>query len=531
MHYIQKLTYTIVLAAALCPPIRGTDLLPPNQIQTPNGILEGVISVDGQVRSFKGIPYAAPPVGNLRWKPPQPAANWSGVRHASDFGAHCMQGNVFGDMKFRDNGPSEDCLSLNVWAPAKPVQPRLPVMVWIYGGGFVAGGTSEPRQDGGNLTKKGVLVVSMNYRLGVFGFLAHPELTKESAHNASGNYGLLDQVAALQWVHDNIALFGGDPGNVTIFGESAGSFSVSAQVASPLAQGLFQKAIGESGSLLGDSLAPLTLANAETQGTTFANAAGATSLEALRAKSADELLQTQSKDRDLQYSAVVDGYFLPGSIFSIYASGHQSHVPLLAGWNADEGGYQMIFQKDDPTAANYATHVNTMWGDKADAFLKVYSGATDAEAKRAASDYGGDKFIAHSTWKWMELHRATFHSPVYRYEFDQAPPGQTRGAYHSAEIEFVFSMLPSKAYPWRPEDYRLANMMSNYWTNFAKTGNPNGPGMPQWPAYTEAAHNPVLHLSTTPHAEPDTHRARYEFLDSMSPNRAATADSQNSASH
>ncbi len=215
---------------------------------TSDGVLEGVVSADGKVRAFKGIPFAAPPVGPLRWKAPQPVVPWTGVRKAAEFGPRAMQARVYGDMIFRDEGPSEDCLYLNLWMPANPSTPKLPVMVWIHGGGFVAGASSEPRQEGVNLCKKGVMVVSMNYRMGIFGFFAHPELTKESGHESSGNYGLMDQVAALQWVKQNIAAFGGDPDNVTIFGESAGSFSVSALMASPLSQGLFQRAIGESGA-------------------------------------------------------------------------------------------------------------------------------------------------------------------------------------------------------------------------------------------------------------------------------------------
>src|ERR1035438_4871955 len=236
-----------LLLGMLLPPLGLRAQLRYVEQRTANGVLEGGVSADGKVRPFKGIPYAAPPVGPLRWKAPLPAAAWTGVRPATEYGARCMQAPIYPGMIFHDAGPSEDCLYLNLWMPATPVQPKLPVMVWIYGGGFAAGATSEPRQDGGNLSKKGVLVVSMNYRLGIFGFFSHPALARESGHNAAGNYGLLDQVAALKWVKDNIADFGGDPGNVTIFGESAGSFSVSALMASPLSQGLFRRAIGESG--------------------------------------------------------------------------------------------------------------------------------------------------------------------------------------------------------------------------------------------------------------------------------------------
>src|SRR5271154_4177367 len=255
------------------------------QQRTADGVLEGVLSADGTVRIFKGIPFAAPPVGPLRWKPPQAPAPWAGVRKAVEFGPRCMQGGIYDDMIFRDAGPSEDCLYLNLWMPANPAPGRLPVMVWIHGGGFAAGASSEPRQDGGKLSKLGVLIVSLNYRLGIFGFFAHPELSKESGHNASGNYGLLDQVAALEWVKKNIATFGGDPDNVTIFGESAGSFSVSTLMASPLAQGLFRRAIGESGALFGGRRPVQSLAEAEAAGVKFSEAAlGTSSLAALRAK-------------------------------------------------------------------------------------------------------------------------------------------------------------------------------------------------------------------------------------------------------
>ncbi len=268
----------------------------PEIVVIDSGQVQGTVSADSKVRMFRGIPFAAPPVGPLRWKAPQPVAKWDGVRQATEFGSRCMQARIYGDMIFRDSGPSEDCLYLNVWAPAAPSPGHLPVMVWIYGGGFTAGSASEPRQDGENLAKKGVVLVSMNYRLGVFGFFSHPDLTKESGHNASGNYGLMDQMAALEWVRRNIAAFGGDPDNVTIFGESAGSFSVSALMASPLAQGLFQKAIGESGAFFGATLSLKPLAAAEAADQTFADSLGAHSLEALRALAR----RPSSRRRDLE---------------------------------------------------------------------------------------------------------------------------------------------------------------------------------------------------------------------------------------
>ena len=303
-------------------------------------------------------------------------------------------------------------------------------MVWIYGGGFAAGSASEPRQDGENLAKKGVVVVSFNYRLGVFGFFSHPGLTQESAHHASGNYGLLDQVAALAWVRRNIAAFGGDPSKVTIFGESAGSFSVSALMASPLSQGLFERAIGESGAFFGTTLRSKPLAASEEAGQKFADSLGAGSLDALRAKPADELLRAALKPpRRVRFAPNIDGYFLPDDPAAIYARGKESHVPLLAGWNADEGSYRSIFGKTEPTAANFVERVRAIFGDQADAILKLYPAETDDQAKRAAQDLAGDRFIAYSTWKWIEMQAATGGSAVYRYEFDDAPPrrdGQPR---------------------------------------------------------------------------------------------------------
>jgi para-nitrobenzyl esterase len=486
-----------------------------------DGVLEGVVSADGKVRTFKGIPFAAPPVGALRWKPPQPVQPWSGVRPATEFGPRPMQGRIYDDMVFYDSGPSEDCLYLNVWIPEGQPQKKLPVMVWIFGGGFMAGGTSEARQDGGNLCKEGVIVVSMGYRLGVFGFFAHPELTRESPDHASGNYGLMDQIAALAWVHKNIAAFGGDPENVTVFGESAGSFSVSAVMASPSAKGLIQKAIGESGAVFGRTLPMKPLAEAEKNGVAFAESAfGTSSLEALRNKSAQELLDATLKQPRPRFGLIVDGHTIPDDSVAIYSSGRQAHVPLLAGWNRDEGGYRGFFGKDEPTLANYEAHAQARFGDQAPKFLSVYSAKTDAEARRAAADFSGDEFIGYGTWKWMELHRKTGGSPVYRYRFDQtlplapdAKPGAEPVAPHASEIEYVFRVLPSRHLPWQDEHRQVSELMASYWTNFAKTGNPNGPGLPEWPQYETGTGNPVMHLKADAAASPDAHRARYEFLD------------------
>lgn len=503
------------------------------QVRTDSGAVEGSSSADGKVQIFKGIPYAAPPVGPLRWKEPQPATPWDGTRKATEFGARCMQANIFGDMVFRDNSMSEDCLNLNVWTPKASAGANLPVMVWIYGGGFQAGATSEARQDGENLAHKGVVVVSMNYRLGIFGFFSHPDLTKESPHHASGNYGLLDQAAALLWVHKNIAAFGGDPSNVTIFGESAGSFSVCAQMASPLSKNLIAKAIGESGAFFGRSLRAKPLSESEKDGAKFAEANNSATLEQLRGMPAQQLLEAATKDRNaFRFNANIDGYFFPESPSDIYAKGAQAHIPLLAGWNHDEGNYHGFFGQDAPTKDNYAKKVSTTFGDKAPEILKAFPGASDEQAKTSADLLATANFIGYGTWKWLQLQIKLGSVPVYRYEFDQAPPippdgpaaaaGDPPRAYHSAEIEYVFEALDSKTtmdgkkVSWRPEDRELSDQMSSYWTNFAKKGDPNGPGLPQWPKCDAKDGYMTMHLVAKPQARADQQAEQYALLDKLS---------------
>jgi para-nitrobenzyl esterase len=490
------------------------------QVKTAAGTVEG--KDDGTVRSFLGIPYAAPPVGDMRWKAPVPAAKWDGVRKATEFGSHCLQGNVYGDMVFRDAGGSEDCLSLNIWIPSKASSKKLPVMVWIYGGGFVSGSTSESRQDGSHLAQKGVIVVSMNYRVGVFGFMVHPELAKESGRNSSGNYGLLDQLLALHWVHDNIAAFGGDPGNVTIFGESAGSFSVSSQMASPLAKGLFQKAIGESGAAFSKSgLQYEALAIREEKDTNkVKEKLGVSTLAELRALPAQKFLDTFGAGPEaFDFGPNIDGYFLPESVDSIFAAGKQNDVSLLAGWNHDEDSFAIAFNPQKPTADSFKAVAQKDFGDKSAEFLKLYPIDTDEHVMRSAIDYASDSFISFSTWAWLEAQSKTGHKPVYRYRFDLAPPSSDPkapklGAYHSAEIEYVFGQLDSKAgVPWRPEDRALSEQMQQYWSNFAKNGDPNGPALPKWPKYLSQDGWPLMILGAKSAAQKDELRDRYLFLE------------------
>jgi para-nitrobenzyl esterase len=493
--------------------------LPPNQVRTANGIVEGTAAATAGVQSFLGIPYAAPPVGDLRWAPPQPAEPWDGVREATSFGDRCIQTNPFPDMLFQSPRESEDCLSLSVWTTAAGSgEAMLPVMVWIHGGGFFSGAGDEKRHDGSALASKGVVLVHLNYRLGVMGFLAHPELTAESPYGASGNYGLMDQVAALEWVRNNIRAFGGDPGNVTIFGESAGSFAVSALMVSPLAEGLFHKAIGESGAFLGNrSLAMVTLADAEANGTRFMEGAGAASLAELRAVPPADLIVTVG-NQSTRFSAIVDGHVITEDPWDTYANGGQHHVPLLAGWNSAES-------KRPPIApAAFLEHLRNTFPDDFEAARTVYPAGDDREARLSATALASDGFIGYNTWKWIELHAETGGSPVYRYLFDQIiptadglPAPDDPGAAHATEIEYVFSTLESKARAWRAADHRVADLMGSYWTNFAKTGDPNGEGLPVWPVWNDE--HRLLRINANTAAEVENHRERYLFLDRIARDR------------
>ncbi len=489
-------------------------------VKTDKGKVRGKLSADGQVRIFLGIPYAAPPVGDLRWQPPQAAAKWQGVRDATNWGDRCIQTHPFEDMVYRDPGQSEDCLNLNVWAPAKH-KGKLPVMVWIYGGGFTAGATSEARQDGVHLAHKGVIVVSMNYRLGIFGFYASPELAAESPEQAAGNYGLMDQTAALRWVRKNIAKFGGNPKKVTIFGESAGSLSVAAQMASPLAQGLFVRAIGESGGIFTrprDEFQPL--AEREKTDPAFAREVlGTSDLTQLRAMSWQDILaKLQAHKGRAPFWPDIDGWFLPEDEAQIYAEGKQAHVPLLAGWNRDEPAALVADYPTPVTPESFQAEAQQEFGPRAAEFLKLFPANSPAEARRSAIDFAGAKFITYSTWTWLQAQLKTGDAPVYHYHFMRPSPESTyhpagSGAFHSDEIEYVFGTLDSRpGAHWQPADYALSEQMQTYWTNFAKTGNPNGAGLPNWPQYDAADGFETMNLDATSEAKPAAHEARWEFL-------------------
>ncbi len=510
-------------------------------VKIKNGQLQG--SVENGVQSFKGIPFAAPPVGKYRWREPQPVTNWTGVRDAKQFGPNGMQINIFGDMSFRAPKMSEDCLYLNVWTPDTKKK-NLPVLVYFYGGGFVAGDGSEARYDGASMAAKGIVSLTVNYRLGIFGHMAHPELTKESPHHASGNYGMLDQVAALKWVQENIAAFGGDPKRVTIAGESAGSMSVSALMASPLSKNLFAQAIGESGSMLG-ALPSTPLAKAEQVGLEFGKEVDANSLEALRAIPAEKLLTLSMTGNPFRFQIVtIDGYFFPKHPLEIFEKGEQAQVPLLAGWNSEEMTYRVLLGEQPLTIENYTKAVQRAYPEQASELLKVYKPASDADVEQVATDLAGDKFIGFSTWKLIDVQAKTG-KPVYRYLYSrprppmaaaignasaglaggiikdstQAAPAKkpaAKRAVHSAEIEYAMGNLATnKVFDWTADDYKVSKLMQEYFANFIKTGNPNGAGLPKWPTVTEGQNVQYINIDVNTTLEVEKNRDRYIYLDKV----------------
>lgn len=505
----------VCASAALPAAGRAADL-----VRVTGGVLEGTVGTDPSVRVFKGAPFAAPPVGDLRWKAPQPVVAWAGVRKSDEWGTRCMQGPMFGPLHSRETRMGEDCLYLNVWTTAKTAKDKQPVLVVFHGGGFAAGSASEPRTDGEWFARQGIVVVAPNYRLGVFGFLAHPELSREPGARGSGNQGMLDQAAALAWVRDNVAAFGGDPSNVTVSGESAGSMSVSALMVSPLTKGLMHKGIGQSGAFFASptgDMAEKTLADQEADGVKFGTAVGAASLAELRAKPAEELLAAVMKTGGWGYSPGVDGYFLPEKVSALHAAGKQAPIPLLAGWTSSEMGMAVAMNPQKPTAATFGEQATTLFGPQAQAVLKLYPTTNEAETLQSAADLASDLFISYSTWKWIEVHGQTAKAPIYRYRFDRVLPeadGSNRfGASHAVDIEYAFNTLDSKKADWQPADRRVAETMARAFAHFVKTGNPNGAGVPEWPEFGKTRQ--VMYFDSTSAVGPERHRARYELLDTV----------------
>ena len=501
-----------------------------NMVQVRAGRIQGVKDPETGLRYFWGIPYAAPPVGSLRWREPQPVHAWDGIYMADHFGPQAMQKRIFSDMRFRTDSMSEDCLYLNVWTPAQTPAAKLPVLVYFYGGGFIAGDGSEWRYDGAHMAQRGIVVVTVNYRLGIFGFFAHPELTAESPHHASGNYGLLDQQAALAWVHRNIAAFGGDPDRITIGGESAGSISVFAQMASPLSRDLIAGAIGESGAMIAPTLPPVSLEEAERSGKVFGQKVGAVSLKALRAIPASALLKAASRKGMPRFSTTVDGYFLPKPPLQIFEAGKQAKVPLLVGWNSAESAYSGWMQGKPPTPDNYRQILGQRFGGLQKQALALFPGDNPQEVLQSATALASAQFIVFSTWKWAELHRKNGEAKVYRYLFErprplkvdaqqetEAPTGQPaplKGAGHSWEIEYALGNLTTNpVYAWTPDDYKVSATMLAYFAHFIKAGNPNGMALPEWEANRVGKPVQVMHINVDSRLQPERDRPQFEFLD------------------
>jgi len=484
-------------------------------VKTEGGLVEGTVA-DG-LTIYKGIPFGAPPVGDLRWRPPQPAAKWSATLEADKFAPACMQGGGPANAKAKQGPPtSEDCLFLNVWTPAKAASDRLPVLVWIYGGGFTGGATSVPVNSGEQLAKKGVVFVSIAYRVGPFGFMAHPGLTAESKNHASGNYGMLDMIAGLQWVQKNIAAFGGNPGKVTIMGESAGGIAVSQLCASPLAKGLFHGAISESGGSFGPNRPVglpgenmVLLADAERAGEAYAKTVGAASIEDLRKLPADKVLETARGQQGLGWP-IVDGWVIPDDQYRLYEAKHYNDTPILVGYNSDEGLSFGVPQ----TPEAYIAATRQRYGPFADRLLKVYPTADNAVSK-TARDLTRDAAFGWQTWAWVRLQSKTGKSKAFLYYFDQHPdysagsPQAGRGSPHASEMSYVFQHLNAQA---TPEDHVISDAMATYWTNFAKRGDPNGEGMPKWLAFTDA--NPsMMYFAKTAHEGPVPNTEALKELD------------------
>jgi len=470
----------------------------PAPVKVEQGLLQGA-SEDG-LTIYRGIPFAAPPVGDLRWRAPQPAAKWEGMRQATKFGPSPIQGTRNGP------GMSEDCLYLNVWTPAKSTNDHIPVLVWIYGGGFSAGATSDPNYSGEKLAKKGVVLVSIAYRVGQLGFLAHPQLCAETTNHVSGNYGLLDMIAGLQWVQNNIAAFGGDPNKVTIFGESAGGIAVSMLCASPLAKGLFHGAISQSGGSFGPPR-PTTfpgenlkrLSDAERAGEASAKNAGVSSIAELRKVAPDKL----PAGRGLGMSwPIIDGWVIPDDQYKLYSAGKYNDTPILVGYNSDEGASF----SPPKTPEDYIASTKARYGKFADDLLQAYPAGSNTVLK-TARDLARDTAFGWHTWSWARLQSETGKSKVYYYYFDQHPnypessPRFGYGSPHGMEVAYVFEHLNLNGPQTSKSDLEISDAMSTYWVNFAKHGDPNGEGVPAWPAFSDS--NPqVMYFSQTPHIGP-----------------------------
>lgn len=514
----------------------GAGAQTPPQAQTLDGVVEGVD--ESGIKVFKGVPFAAPPVGEFRWKAPQPVQKWDGVRKADDFGPNPMQQNIFGDMMFGTKKMSEDCLYLNIWTPAKTMDEKLPVFIYFNGGGLMAGSGSEPRYAGLSLARRGIVAITANYREGIFGFFAHPQLSKETSYKGSGNYGFMDQAAAIKWVKENISAFGGDPDRITIMGESAGSMSVSALMASPLSRGLINQAMGSSGSVLGFNKVA-TLKEAETAGVAAAKKMGCKSIKDLRALSAEQLMKLAAVNNVPMYD--IDGYFFTEQPSETYAKGSQAQVPCLIGNNSAEMNPMFILRGKPATIENLKPVVETIFKTSADELLPLYGIHSDADIMQLPGyQLAGDAFIVYSTWKWMNMQQQTSSKPVYRYMYCHPRPElmmkdkvaglaggvqdkkdgmsaqpATPGAVHSADIEYEMGNLSTNpVFAWTADDYAVSDIFESYFANFIKTGNPNGLGLPEWTPINGQTVAPVMQIDVRTYLKSDPQmEKRYNIID------------------
>ena len=538
IYFFSFLCFSITSFSAFAQSIN----LFPVQTTIENGIIEGNYDTKTDIQKYFGIPFAKPPVGDLRWKAPQAVDNWNYIKETKKFSARPIQSIVFGDMNSRSTGLSEDCLYLNVWTPAKRNTKNLPVLVYFYGGGNYAGDASEPRYDGESMAKKGIVVITCNYRLNIFGFFAHPELSAETAYKASGNYGLLDQLAALKWVQKNISAFGGDPKHVTIAGESAGSIDVSYQMASPLSKGLFIGAIGESGAGINPTMGSVPLQEAEKTGASFAQKANCTTLAQLRALSTKDVYELYNESNVRSLPVVVDNYFLPKKTPDVFNAKEQAQIPILVGWNSAEIPGGAFMKGKSYTDSNYISRVKQEFPKDYEEVLKLYPHGSAQEIEQSATGLAADKFISYSTWKWFDLQRSNSNQAVYRYLYSKLRPpladnsmssalaGGTEkknpnvpkpspalGAPHACEIEYCMGNLPLvKEYAWTTDDYKVSETMQNYFANFIKTGNPNDGKLPEWAAAKSGdSHPPVMILDTESKVVNAKDDARYQLLDKI----------------
>ncbi len=535
-------TLAVSLSCVLAPTAKASAPMTPPRVQLATGLVEGMNTVvDGsQLSVFQGIPYAAPPTGSLRWREPQPVARWAGARRTVKFGPRCMQLQPAQGTTFRSEQMSEDCLYLNVWAPTRGEKTKLPILVYFHGGGFNSGDGSEGRYDGASLAARGIVVVTVNYRLGVFGFLALPDAALESSHGAAGNYGLLDQHAALRWVQENITQFGGDPEQVTIGGQSTGSIAVSAHMASPLSRGLFARAIGESGG----AFAPIKLwrrSQAEEAATQFSEHFKVQSLQELRSMSAEKLLAATGPEHKPVFTfwPHIDGYFLAGTPESVFRAGAQAHVPLLLGTNSQERDYRLVLADAAPVPDNWHHVMRQLFRERTDAALAFYPGNNNEEVMRSGTALAGDLFVSHSAWRWMDLHRQTGRAPVYFYRYTHPRPAAVEatrqsnddpqvvtGAVHTAEIEYALGNLNHRPlYAWRAEDHEISRVFSGYIAQFIKTGNPNDRTLPHWAAAHEERRGIAQQvIDTTTHTSWDDSGPKQAFMQQFFADRLSNTD-------